>query len=394
MELTSDLHLGDGEGTDNLVTINGGTVNVGNAIHVHSGTFEIKGGYISNTITHLGSDGHGHAGAIVSGGTWNTTQDFYVGNSSPGLLLMSGGMVTVSGTTFVTYSQTSGTMALEGGVFATNRILNGGGTATVTFDGGTLRALRNESDFIADFQPGSMTIREGGVFIDTNGFEVGISASFSGSGRLTKLGSGTLTLSGNQAHIGEIVVNEGMLKADGALAAFGITVNAGGILGGSGWVNEVVLNQYAIIAPGNSPGTLHTGSQVWQGGAIYQWEVDNLANPTQWDLLEIAGTLTLNPGEEKITLRIFQPNSDSGLLSDAPYRLTIATATGGIIGFSDSAFVIQNDFGGDWQFAIELSQDGRSLDLVYRNIPEPGTGVMVIGGSLLAMVRFRRRRQV
>jgi len=56
--------------------------------------------------------------------------------------------------------------------------------------------------------------------------------------------------------------------------------------------------------------------------------------------------------------------------------------------------VIQNDFGGDWQFAIELSQDGRSLDLVYRNIPEPGTGVMVIGGSLLAMVRFRRRRQV
>ena len=222
---------------------------------------------------------------------------------------------------------------------------------------------------------------------------MGITLSFSGTGQLTKVGSGTLTISANQAHTGEIVVDAGVLRANATVGSSRITVNGGAVLGGTGVVNEVVLHQEGIIAPGNSIGSLHTGSQIWNGGAVYQWEIDNLADPAQWDLLEIDGTLTLNPGEGPITLLISQLNPETDPDLGTPYRLTIVTTTDGIIGFSEDAFHIGGSGGSLWDFAVQLSEDGRNLELVYHAIPEPTTGVLFAGGVLGTFAGFRRRRQ-
>ncbi|VEA70722.1 Extracellular serine protease precursor [Serratia rubidaea] len=92
------------------------------------------------------------------------------------------------------------------------------------------------------------------------GLEV-YSNDISGHGGLTKEGIGTLVLTGNNSYSGPTLVNQGLLAVNGTLAS-DVTVQDGGVLGGSGRIGSLTANAGATVAPGNSIGTLNVTRDV------------------------------------------------------------------------------------------------------------------------------------
>ena len=212
-------------------------------------------------------------------------------------------------------------------------------------------------------------------------------------------------------------INNGTLELDGTHTGAGAyTVNSGGTLAGGGSTDGLItLNSGSVISPGSSPGTLATGSETWNGGASYLWEINDSATwpdgankgmDPGWDWLDITGTLTI----ASTALNPFIIDIDSwsgGGLGEAArfdsfskgdgifdYEFIIATASGGIIGFDaslfsldDSGFTNSNPQAG-WYW--EITADANNVYLQAFAVPEPSsTALLGLGGLVLAL---RRRR--
>ncbi|RML58768.1 hypothetical protein APX70_08097, partial [Pseudomonas syringae pv. maculicola] len=126
-------------------------------------------------------------------------------------------------------------------------------------------------------------------------------------GGLTKQGIGTLVLSGANSYSGPTLVNQGRLAINGSLAS-AVTVNNGGVLGGTGSVASLTANQGGTVAPGNSIGTLQVNSNVLlEPGSTYAVEL----SPTASDRIVVGGTATVSGANMALTLE----NDNAALLS-------------------------------------------------------------------------------
>jgi outer membrane autotransporter protein len=136
-------------------------------------------------------------------------------------------------------------------------------------------------------------------------------------GSLIKVGSGTLTLGGNNTYTGATTVSAGRLAINGSITS-DVTVGAGGNLGGSGSINGAVT-VLGTITPGNSIGTLSVNGSYSQTGT-YNVEVNSAG---QSDRIVVQGAATIGG-----TLAV--------QASPGPYQrvttYTILTATGGVTG--------------------------------------------------------------
>lgn len=162
------------------------------------------------------------------------------------------------------------------------------------------------SQFVADL-PGYGALLDAGKPTERRCNDLGCvldlwSNDISGHGGLTKQGVGTLVLSGANTYTGPTLVNQGRLAVNGSLAS-AVTVNDGGILGGTGRIAGLTANAGAVVAPGNSIGTLHVGSDVtFLPGSTYAVEVsssgsDRIVSDGQASLGGAALALELeNPG--------------------------------------------------------------------------------------------------
>ncbi len=130
-----------------------------------------------------------------------------------------------------TSSQPDGTpetiVNLDGGTLSVGRIIRAntstGIDAVLNFNGGTLQARQDSTTFIGDLGLFTAIVQAGGALIDTQAFSVTIAAPLvhdtalgaTLDGGLTKIGAGTLTLTGASTYTGGTFVKNGMLALGG-----------------------------------------------------------------------------------------------------------------------------------------------------------------------------------
>ena len=283
-----------GTGTYNL---SGGSLAATNNIFIGkelgaSGTMTMTGGTMS-TSDKL-QIGHNQATGVLtqSGGTVNVQNEVYIGNensgSSVGTYTLSGSAeLSVGNEVFVGRDNATGTFNLDGGTVTTKKIEGGTGNATVNFNGGILKARESQAAFITNLDVAN--VQAGGITIDSNGFDLGISQTLSGTGGLTKAGAGRLTLSASNAYAGTTTVTAGSLFIDGTQASGAVQVDAGATLGGSGAIGGAVT-MFGVLSPGNSPGVLSVAALVLGGSSTSIFEIDGTTRSTQYDGLNITGS--------------------------------------------------------------------------------------------------------
>ena len=286
---------------------------------------------------------------------------------------------------------------------AGNNTLNiTGGTITGSIDGGTggTNALT--------INPGAgNAFSYGGAITNFNttavqGGRFNLSGSINSTSAITISSGGIFNYTGAGALGNSITVNGGEFKNNGGNFTGALTLTSGTVSGTNLSGVALSIGAGVTLSPGNSPGTMATGSQTWAGGGTYLWEINRLAaaggaqgNDPGWDFADITGTLTItaNAGNK------FHINLDSlGLLSSWDgghyYSFNLATASGGIFGFDASDFLIDTSAFADQHYIgdgfFSVSQHGNTLELDFTPVPEPAT--IGIGIALMGVAFIRRRR--
>jgi len=372
--------------------INNNDLYVGGANGAGKGTLLISGGTVSasgNSILGVAANSSGFASTSTSGGVWNTNGYLIVGYQGSGTLQVNGGVVSSNTAIIVGNSagsvgflSTSGSTLFNGtrvgGTIATNQIAEAGGTGTLSFNGGGVRALSNQGDFLTGFEAGDVTIGTRGVTVDTQGYAIGIGTALSGNGTIYKTGSGTLTLSGdNSAFTGAVALEDGVLMVTGDLSnSIEVFVDAQATLGGTGRVGDVHVADQGVISPGSSPGLFTIeGNLTMDADAILHMEFSG-TGASQFDQLAVGG--------------IFSASADAILSLDVNYAAqrgdSFQIFTDGLPNLG--AFTIETNLGGG------LSWDTSQLGTlgILSVVPEPG--ICLLFGTGAALVLFRQRQRL
>lgn len=169
-----------------------------------------------------------------------------------------------------------------------------------------------------------------------------------------KAGASTWVLTGTGDQ--DWTISGGKLVVDGSIG--GVVRVTDGILGGSGTVGATTVASGAILAPGNSIGTLHFADGLsFDAGSFYLVEVKeggNIAGEHN-DLAEVSGLVNIDATAQ---VRVRAENgTDDGSTYAPDTTYTIITATDGINGRFDG--VVDNDL-----FFLDASLD-YDLNAVY-----------------------------
>jgi autotransporter-associated beta strand protein len=240
-----------GEGTAATFNVTAGTLTLGMSsaglvvgrsniagkglLHISGGQFIVTG----STLVRIGagySDGESSGASVM---TLSGTGLFETGLTAGTILL---------GSNLAGNTTSTGTLNLNGGTLATLRTITGGtvGASIINLNGGTLKA--NGTSVTLATSLTTVNVRDGGGIIDTNGFNISIAKSLTHSsiegdsaidGGLTKLGLGTLTLTGTDANTfnGTTLVNAGGLDLS---KTAGVNAIAGNITIGDGTTSALL----------------------------------------------------------------------------------------------------------------------------------------------------------
>ena len=251
-----------------------------------------------------------------------------------------GGNVTLGAATLTVGGDNSSPAAYAGVISGTGGLLTKIGTGTftaagantytgaTTINGGTLKAgVASVANTSGDFGNNSAVTlaNTAGVVLDITGFNTQIGsltgggatggnvtlgaatltvggdntspAAYAGvisgtGGSLTKIGTGTLLLSGTNLYTGPTAVNAGTLLVNGSITS-DVTVTTPGALGGSGTITGNVSGN-GNFSPGNSPGTMTIVGNFTPTGTV-NFEVNSpwTAGGTDYDRYLVTGGVTL-----------------------------------------------------------------------------------------------------
>jgi len=251
-----------------------------------------------------------------------------------------------TGTLTVTTTNTfTGAANLNGGILKFNNLGALGAGTAINFGGGALQYAAGNT---TDISTRTVTINAGGATIDTAANSVSFAKRIgnSGTGGLTKAGSGSLTLNTNSTYSGATFVSQGSLilgagaslsnsaaivvgsgtTLDASATGFGFNLNSAvnQVLAGSGTVTGIVTTATGTkVTPGTNGvfGTLTLNNDLNLSGGTYYFDVAT----TNHDLLVVGGALNNNAG----TLVINPVNT----LTNGVYKLIqYAGSEGGSLG--------------------------------------------------------------
>lgn len=223
----------------------------------------------SSTLKMVGDSGSTTLVKLQLSSNNQTVSNFVV--DSPGVALtgtralMTTGTATLAGTltvgTTTTFQGTANTVEIDN--LMTTPTGNSLVTKNLTFGGSGTWAVTG--DGVINLSGGV-----GGSTITTN-VNASISNALSGPSGFTKAGNGTLTLTGNSALTGTILVSTGSLVINRAVASNNVTVDSS--LGGSGTMVNAIIGGFGSVNPGNSPGILTAAATDPTGGLDYNFEL-------------------------------------------------------------------------------------------------------------------------
>ncbi len=288
--LAGTLQAGTAGGfvSNTAYTVNGGTLDLNN-FKLTMSSFNGTGGVVNLgsaalTVNDTGTD-------VFSGiiqGTGSLTK------TGPGALTLSGNNTYSGGTTVLAGTLQAG----SAGGFVSN--------TAYTVNGGRLD-LNNFKLIMSSFNGtgGVVNLGSAALTINDTGTDV-YSGVIQGTGSLTKIGAGTLTLSGNNSYSGGTLINAGTL-----------VVNSAQALG----LGDVVVNGGVLRA---DPQPINVkGNYTQNAGGTLQLRLGGSA-PGQFDVLNVGGRAALDGTLQLLAIHGFQPK-----IGD---KLTLVLAAGGVSG--------------------------------------------------------------
>jgi uncharacterized protein with beta-barrel porin domain len=337
----------DVSGDDALITSRG-------LINVSDGSAAISAQGDRALITHFGTINGtlGSAGVAYNGssGTISNSGRILLGDNSVGIIVF-GDSNTITNSGTITVGAGSAVGIDVSNIVGSNSIINTGtinvgagatgilvsGTGSV-FNSGTINAATGFAAIefcgcgidthVLTLGPGSVinglvlgtgtgtdTLQLGGTGKDTFNLSlIGSGQQYDGFSIFNKVDSSNWTVIGTGAQDWNVL--GGTLSVNGVINGL-VTVNAGGTLGGTGTINDVVVNG-GTLAPGNSIGTLNVaGSLTFTAASSYMVEISGASS----DLTRVTGVATLGGATVVVV--------PTGTLAK---QYTILTATGGVSG--------------------------------------------------------------
>lgn len=236
----------------------------GGKLVVDGGTLNVTG----SGALKLGAAANGNVDILA--GSVNAS-DFILGHGGNVIGTQSGGNVSV--TNLYHYDSGNATNTLTGGTLTAKRIYNF--TAAVNYftlilNGGVVRAAPGTARLMDNGGRGGreMDVLLGsvGATIDTSLSDATIARPLDDvsaqAGQLTKIGTGTLTLSSNNTYTGSTIVSAGTLLVNGSLSTGAVTVQTNATLGGTGTIGGSVTFDAGAMA------LFTNGSQLTIAGGV------------------------------------------------------------------------------------------------------------------------------
>jgi len=324
-----------------------------------SGTLRLTGGSLANYDGDLGNVAGSAGAAFVTSGTWTNTNDLNIGYSGTGAVTISGGSVTVAGSTILGRDDTAfGELIVSGGSLSVGSVLNvgQGGVGQMTINGGYVSDV--------DAYIGANSLSSGTATITSGTW-------FNGGNLIVGFGGGVGEL--NISGAGVVVVGD-TLSRDSLLGA--INLNTGGTL---------------IIGTGTDTGTLDTdltnnGTLIFDRSDPSQYV--NVVSGTGHVIKRGAGTLqftgsnTYSGGTEILDGRI--DVAFGGAIVHPSATLSIGNSTGASGGLDVSVGTVNTALlditNGDLYLTSGLVESGTARIGVF------GTGTATIAGGVFGTV--------
>jgi fibronectin-binding autotransporter adhesin len=300
--LAEALHLGSSGNGAYLRNLSGDTTLSGPI--TLEGTNQVFNGVEPLTFSGVLS-GDGGINLVGNALVYLTGTNTYLGTT----LVSSGTLIAASdgalSTSAVTISD-GATLAIQGGHTITPASISVGGTGSGSGSGGAIQSLDGVNAYA-----GPITLT-GDTNITVNSDRLTLSGAIGGGSYVASIaGAGTLDLSGTNSLVG-LSVQQGTTLINGTspLSINGAEVASGATLGGSGTIGNLLVDMGATVAPGNSPGILNTGNVSLPSGSIYAVQINGTTVGTQYDQLNVTGTVNLGGATLSLAVGTIPVNGD------------------------------------------------------------------------------------
>ena len=386
---------GTGTLTASSYTLNGAVVNA----NLGAGTLTQSGGLstlngteaattvnvIGGTLTLGGSDRLADAAAVnvASGGTLNmgaftdrvgtlalngtlngtgtlTAASYTLNNAAVNANLGTGTLTQAGGTSVLTGSSVAGTVAVNAGTLrlgAPERIAD---TATLSIASGATFDLAGYGETVG-MLAGSGTVALGAGTLTTGGTnaDYAFGGNVTGAGDLTKVGTGTFSLAGNEALTGRLNVNGGTLMLAGTTT--GSVRIQGGTLTGTATIAGNLLLSSGTLSPGTATqpvATIQAASLTVTGGTTV-FDFGGTASGFAADLLKVTGAATIGGGT--VTTRGLDPTANYKVMQT--YTILQAGSLTGMFANGTAFTAVSNNSDLAYRLRYDLLPNGVVLEI-------------------------------